>query len=226
MTVELKATLVDWMGNDRSIINAMLVSTNRESHDNESIPLDDKDKGRLRYLIKNHHASPFEHATLTFYIECPLETRSEWQRHRTQSYNEMSFRYTTPDLEFYVPPTEDMRTQVGKPGYYKFETLDPEVADEMREEMSMLFSTIEDVYTDWIERGLAREVARGILPVNTMTKFYATANLRNWLGFLVLRNSEFAKKEIRDLAQKVEFEICSTFPEVYNAWVDCGKPQL
>lgn len=216
----------DHMGTDRSIINAMLVSTKREDRKNKDPQLDDKDKGRIRYLIKNHHASPFEHAVIKVYVECTLETRSEWHRHRTQSYNEFSMRYSEPTYEFYVPPVEDMRTQVGKPGYYRFEQLDTEVAEEIREEMSFLFQTIEDTYRDWIDRGLAKEVARGIMPVNSMTRFFATANLRNWLNFLVLRNSEFAKKEIRDLAIQVEDIVKELFPEVYTAWEENGRPQL
>jgi thymidylate synthase (FAD) len=223
----VKVELVDWMGNDRTVINAMLVSTSREAANNADEPLNEKDQGRLGYLMKNHHASPFEHCIAQFFVECTLETRSEWQRHRTQSYNEFSFRYSSPaKLDMYVPPTEDMRTQVGKPGYYTFEPLPANEADAIREEMAMLFNTIEDCYNDWIERGLAREVARGILPVNTITKFYATGNLRNWLNFLVLRNSEYAKLELRRLAESVEEQIAETFPVTYKSWTDQGRPQL
>lgn len=220
----MEVQLVDHMGTDRSVLRAMLVSTGKEGGEE---PLSAQDKGRLNFLMREHHASPFEHCVVTFYVKCSLAVRSEWQRHRTQSFNEFSFRYGTPEeLEFHLPELEDMRTQVGKVGAYTFEPMDAEEGEEMRDEMFTFYNYVSGVYQLWLQRGLAREVARGILPVNTLTRFYATANLRNWLNFLVLRNAEPAMKEIRVLAADVEAIIADLYPATYEAWTANGRPQL
>lgn len=221
----MQVKLIDHMGTDVSVINAMLVSTEKNTLDERG--LKDADRRRLNFLIRNKHASPFEHCVLTFFVECPLSVRSEWQRHRTLSYNEFSFRYSTPkELEFHTPTVEDMRRQVGKPGNYTFEPFDADESGAIIAEMEQLYATIAEAYEGWIARGLAREVARGILPMNTMTKFYATGNLRNWFNFLVLRNAEPAMKEIRVLAAQVEELVAATYPACYEAWVDNGRPQI
>lgn len=226
----MKVALVDHMGEDRSILRAMLVSTGKDTADfgPDGTELSKRDKGRLNFLMRDKHASPFEHAVVTFYVECSLAVRSEWQRHRTQSFNEFSFRYSTPEdgVQFHLPALEDMRSQVGKPGAYSFEPLPEAEAKAFQDEFAALYATIATAYEGWLERGLAREVARGILPVNTITKFYATANLRNWLNFLVLRNSENAMKEIRLLAQQVETIVAGLFPGCYEAWLANGRPQI
>lgn len=224
----MEARLIDSMGTDKSIIRAMLVSTDKDEVDADDGELSERDKGRLNFLMREKHASPFEHAALTFYVECSLAVRSEWHRHRTQSFNEFSFRYATPKdgLKFHYPAVEDMRRQKGKPGAYTFEQMPEDEAKEFVQEFEQIYDTIVKVYEGWLERGLAREVARGILPVNTMTKFYATANLRNWFNFLVLRNSPQAMKEIRLLAQQVEEQIKARFPGCYAAWEANGRQQI
>lgn len=220
----MRVELIDHMGTDASIIRAMLVSTGKD----KSRPFSDADRGRLRYLIANKHASPFEHCVMTFYVECPLTVRSEWQRHRTFSYNEFSFRYATPEdgVKVYIPELENMRTQIGKPGHYTFETMNEDDAREAVRLMSAATTFAQWHYLELLDRGVAREVARGVLPVNTMTKFYATGNLRNWFNFLVLRNSEHAMREIAMLARDVEAIVGTTYPEAYAAWANEGGPQL
>lgn len=221
----MKVELVDHMGTDRSVLRAMRVSLGKDGGEGE---LSEADRGRLGFLMREKHASPFEHCVATFYVECSLAVRSEWQRHRTQSFNEFSFRYATPadGLEFHVPAPADMRTQIGKPGAYAFERMDWSKALVFQDEFKAFYEYVEARYNSWVTRGLAREVARGILPVNTLTKFYATANLRNWLNFLVLRNADAAMKEIRVLAVDVERILAGLYPATYEAWVANGRPQL
>lgn len=221
----MEVQLVDHMGTDRSVLRAMLVSTGKEGGEG---PLSAQDKGRLNFLMREHHASPFEHCVVTFYVKCSLAVRSEWHRHRTQSFSEFSYRYATPadGLEFHLPELEDMRKQVGKPGAYSFEVMPAREAEWIRTGMALAYERLGEIYQALLDTGVAREVARGILPVNTLTRFYATANLRNWLNFLVLRNAEPAMKEIRVLAADVEAIIADLYPATYEAWTANGRPQL
>ena len=91
--------LVDRLGTETSIVNAARVSFGKIRTE-----MDDRDAALVRYLIKNHHTSPLEHVVFTFLVHCPLFIRSQWHRHRTWSYNEISRRYTDVDIEFYTPP--------------------------------------------------------------------------------------------------------------------------
>lgn len=217
--------LIDHMGTDMSIINAMLVSTGKDGK--ARTEPNNADIRRLNFLVKNKHASPFEHCVVTFRVECPLTVRSEWQRHRTLSYNEFSYRYSVPDeLHAYLPEIEDMRKQVGKPGAYTTAPLSVVDAVHVQQMMQDIYLTTYNEYTRLIELGVAPEVARGVLPMNTMTKFYVTGNLRNWFNFLVLRTSEQAMLEIRRLALEVEALIKQLFPAAWTAWDGNGRPQL
>lgn len=223
MTVEL----IDYMGSDARVIDAMLISRGSEAE--EAREMSDENRGRLNFLIKNRHASPFGHPHVMFYVETPIFVAREWMRHRTQSYNEYSMRYAKPgegDITFYLPDAEEMRTQVGKPGSYRFEAIGEEEANAQRAAIQGVYDSAQRVYRELCEQGLARELARMVLPVGMMTKFYATASLRNWLNFLVLRNAPEAQAEIRVEAQQVEAHIERLFPVSHELWVKNGRPQL
>lgn len=179
----------------------------------------------LRFLIKNRHASPFEHATLTFIADVPIFVAREWHRHRTQSYNEVSGRYKELLPRFYLPPRERPSIQVGKPGAYTFE----EDTEKIKYADSAIWfhsSVSWQQYHDLLREGVAREVARMVLPVNIMTQFYATANLRNWLNFLSLRNSSDALYEIREAAAQVEEILLAEFPLTTRLWIENGRTSL
>src|SRR5689334_6121690 len=114
-TDELTVDLVDHMGSDLTAVNAARVSLNQHSDE-----FTEKDAGLLKFLMRSRHASPFEHSVATFLVECPLFVRSEWHRHRTQSFNEWSGRYSEYVPRFYLPNDDRPLTQVGKPGAYTF----------------------------------------------------------------------------------------------------------
>ena len=112
--------LDDCMADDLAVVNAARVSFARRVTE-----LGDADRGLVRFLMRERHATPFEHGVFRFHIKCPIFVAREWMRHRAGSYNEHSARYAELPEEFYVPAAEDVRTQVGKPGAYTFETVAP-----------------------------------------------------------------------------------------------------
>ena len=104
--MKIQALYVDHMGSDLTVVNAARISFGRKHEE-----LTDGDIKLIEYLAKNEHLSPFEHCSMTAIIECPLYIRSQIHRHRTFAYNEVSRRYTADDLEFYIPPPDDIRAQ-------------------------------------------------------------------------------------------------------------------
>jgi len=175
-------------------------------------------EGLINFLYRNKHLSPFEHGQFICKADVPLSVRSEWHRHRTQSYNEISTRYVEMKPRFYIPPRERPLVQQGKMGDYHF------VAG-TDEQYAVTKKTLEDGskaqyqrYLDLIQIGVAKEVARLALPVNLMTQFYFTANPRNLMQFLTLRNEEHALYEIRQAAQQVENILAQQMPLAYKAY--------
>jgi thymidylate synthase (FAD) len=135
------------------------------------------------------------------------------------SFNEWSGRYSQLEPEFYVPAPEDVRSQVGKPGSYSFETVEPELAEHTREAQEAVFAEAYRTYEDLLERGVAKEIARNVLPVAIYTQFYWTVNARSLMNFLSLRNSETAQREIRRYAEAVEELFASRMPITHAAFV-------
>lgn len=186
--------LVESMGNDMSIVRAARVSY-------DAVPRDDgSDIKLLNYLWKNKHTSPFEMVEFTFEIKCPLFIARQWMRHRTWSYNEVSARYTELPEEFYVPEIDKITTQstdnkqmrTNKENEYSHQ-----IQEEIREQCEACFIS----YRLLLEHGCPRELARGVLPMNTYTHFFAKTDLRNLLHFLELRLHEHAQYETRVYAQ-------------------------
>jgi thymidylate synthase (FAD) len=183
--------LDDCMASDLSVANAARVSFAQRSEE-----LSDRDAGLIRFLMREKHASPFEHSVFRFHVKCPIFVAREWMRHRN-SYNEWSARYSQLEPEFYVPEPEDVRTQVGKPGAYSFEPVDPELAESTREAQREAYAQAYRAYEALLERGVAKELARNVLPVGIYTMFYWTVNARSLMNFISLRNAETAQREIR-----------------------------
>src|SRR5713226_3187608 len=173
------------MASDLSVVNGARVSFAR--HKTE---MDESDAGLIRFLMRERHASPFEHSVFRFHVRCPIFVAREWIRHRWSSFNEFSMRYAKATDEFYVPEPEDVRSQVGKPGAYTFEPVDPELADETREELRRVYADAYATYERLVEQGVAREVARSILPVGAYTEFYWTVNARSLMNFVSLRAAD------------------------------------
>ena len=206
--------LDDAMADDLSVVNGARVSFAR--HKDE---LDDSDQGLIRFLMRERHGTPFEHNAFRFHVRCPIFVAREWFRHRVGSFNEFSLRYARATEDFYVPEPEDVRTQIGKPGAYSFEPVSDELAETTREELRAVYEAAYRTYEQLVEQGVARELARSVLPVGAYTEFYWTVNARSLMNFLSLRNSETAQREIRRHAEACERFLEEQMPVTYAAFV-------
>jgi thymidylate synthase (FAD) len=206
--------LDDAMADDLSVVNGARVSFARHKAE-----MDDSDAGLIRFLMRERHGTPFEHNSFRFHIRAPIFVAREWFRHRIGSFNEFSMRYAKATDEFYVPEQEDVRSQVGKPGAYSFEPVADDVAEATREELRGVYESAYAAYERLVELGVARELARVVLPVGAYTEFYWTVNARALMNFLSLRNSETAQREIRRYAEACEQFLADKMPVTYAAFV-------
>lgn len=189
--------LVDHMGNDLSVIRAARVSYDADWRTGDDAGKDEK---LIRYLMRNHHTSPFEAVTFTFEIKAPLFVFRQWHRHRTWSYNEVSARYAELPEEFYVPELSDITTQSTSNKQMRTDAQHPQAAlmqSYMRKSMMDAFA----LYKELLAQGCPRELARSVLPCSTYSRMFATVNLHNLFHFLRLRLHEHAQKEIRVYAE-------------------------
>lgn len=210
--------LDDVMASDLSVVNAARVSFARRKEE-----MDDSDAGLIRFLMRDRHGTPFEHNAFRFHIRAPIFVAREWMRHRVGSFNEFSLRYAKATDDFYVPEPEDVRSQVGKPGAYTFESLDPKLAEETRDALREVYEHAYATYERLVEAGVAREVARSVLPVGAYTEFYWTVNARSLMNFVSLRAAETAQREIRRYAEAVERFLEQHMPITYAAFVAAGR---
>lgn len=185
-----------------------------------------RDKGLERRLITDMHGTPFEHAVMTFFVECPLFVNAQWHTHRWSSFNQESARYSEMKPRFYVPEIDDWRLQGGKPMDYELEPACDVLGSKAAAILRAFCEEQWDAYKLLLSNGIAREQARMVLPENTMTRFWWTANLRSIANFLSLRTDEHAQKEMRDAALMIEDEVKKYFPNFYNAWVDSGRKAI
>jgi thymidylate synthase (FAD) len=128
-------------------------------------------------------------------------------------------RYARATDDFYVPDAEDVRTQVGKPGSYSFEPVPDELAETTRERMQEVYEAAYRTYEELVDAGVAREIARAVLPVGAYTEFYWTVNARSLMNFVSLRNSETAQREIRRYAEACERFLEEQMPVTHAAFV-------
>ena len=206
--------LDDAMADDLSVANSARVSFGRRKDE-----LDDSDRGLIRFLMRERHGTPFEHNSFRFHIRCPIFVAREWFRHRVGSFNEFSMRYARAMDDFYVPDAEDVRTQVGKPGAYSFEQVEPDLAEETREQLREVYDAAYAAYERLVEQGVARELARAVLPMGVYTEFYWTINARSLMNFLSLRAADSAQREIRRYAEACERYLAEHMPVTYGAFV-------
>jgi thymidylate synthase (FAD) len=206
------------MAGDLSVVNGARVSFARRKHE-----MDDSDAGLIRFLMRERHGTPFEHNAFRFHIRCPIFVAREWMRHRVGSFNEFSLRYAKATDDFYVPEPEDVRSQVGKPGAYTFEPVEPELADATRDALREVYEQAFSTYERLVEAGIAREVARSVLPVGAYTEFYWTVNARSLMNFVSLRSAETAQREIRRYAEAVERFLEQHMPVTHAAFVAGGR---
>jgi len=204
--------LVEHMGSDLSVVNSARVSFGKHKD-----VLDLKDEKLIKYLIKHKHTSTLEHCIVTFRLKVPLFVRSQHHRHRTWSYNEISRRYTDFDIQFYEPEAFRTQHKSNRQASNADKLIDPEVGDYFYddnfifkcvpcedEDMHCLVEAYHkmslDVFNMMINKGVCREQARGVLPQNMLTEYYATVNLNNLFKFIILRTHEGAQVEIQEVA--------------------------
>ena len=202
---------------DLAVVNGARVSFNVSSQ-----AMSERDAGLIRFLMRDRHGSPFEHGYFRFVVKAPIFVVREHHRHRAgHSYNEWSGRYSKMEAEFYVP--DFVRTQVGKPGAYTFEAVAPEVRELARSEIAQAAAQAFAAYERMLERGVAKEVARTVLPLSLYTKYYWSCNPRSLMHFCSLRNSDQAQFEIREYARAAEGFLERTMPVTHAAFVANGR---
>lgn len=228
---DVVARLKDSMGGDESIIEAMLVSSDKDDALIQELLDIPKTQGRINFLMRNRHGTPFEHNAMKFYVEAPIFVFREWHRHRIgQSYNEQSGRYSELPPMFYVPPRQRPLMQVGKPGAYEYVAGSDELYDWLRADMVGQAESQYRSYQERLQKGIAKEVARMSLGVNIFSKMYCTLNARSLMAFLSLRTNEpesaFPSKpmwEIEACARLTEQAFEQLFPMTYQAFNEFGR---
>lgn len=218
---------------DSDVLFAARVSTLGEQTLGDAaagVEASDRDRGLINYLMRDRHGSPFEHNSMTFYVQAPIFVFREFMRHRIASYNEESGRYRELRPVFYVPALERKLVQVGKPGAYDFIDGTPEqteIVDEATREASVhAFAA----YQRMLDAGVAREVARIVLPLNTYSSMYVTMNARSLMNFLSLRTKvegshfpSFPQREIEMCAEKMEDLWATLMPMTHAAFAANGR---
>ncbi|MCW2945188.1 MAG: thymidylate synthase [Actinoallomurus sp.] len=227
---DVTVELIKHAASDADVIWAARVSTKGENSlaDVQADP--ERSKGLINYLMRDRHGTPFEHSSLTFYVQAPIFVFREFMRHRTFSYNEESGRYRELEPVFYVPGPERKLVQIGKPGKYDFVDGTAEqhklVVEATQESCRQAYSA----YREMLDAGVAREVARTVLPVGLYSSMYATCNARALMNFLSLRTRRedstfpsFPQREIEMVAEKMEAEWAKIMPLTHAAFEANGR---
>ena len=193
--------LVDHMGSDLSIVRNARISYDAEWRAGDS---EGSDERLIKYLYENGHNTPFESVVFTFDIKAPIFVFRQWHRHRTQSYNEVSARYTKLPEEFYVPDARKIGTQSKDNKQMRVVddvaiSYDYQTVEKMQAQNERSF----DTYNQLIDDGVPRELARTVLPVSTYSHMFATMNLHNLFRFLGERLHPHAQYEIRVYAEAI-----------------------
>lgn len=210
--------LIDSMASDDATAMSAWVSFGRDQEDR----LENRSqvKGLINFLYRNRHMTPFESSLFTFRVTTPIFVAREYFRHRSASYNEWSGRYAEMIPDFYIPGRERPLVQAGKPGDYYFVPGDNNQYELVRSEQETQCTNAWNSYQRQLKAGVAKEVARNILPLSTYTRFYATMNARNLMHFLGLRNESHALYEIQEVARGMESYLEQKMPYAYEAYVE------
>lgn len=222
--------LVKHSASDDDVAFAARVSTLGERAQSQIGTEDSKLGGLINFLMRDRHGSPFEHSVFTFYVKAPIFVWREHMRHRIASYNEESGRYRVLDPEFYIPNKDRKLLQIGKPGAYIFE-------DGTDEQHAIVYSNYRRVcrqsymeYEEMVRLGIAREVARGVLPLTIYSSAYVTINSRSLMNFLSLRRNvegqsfpSYPQREIEMVAEKYEEFFKELMPLTHKAFIENGR---
>jgi thymidylate synthase (FAD) len=227
MTVEL----VKHTAADTDVLWAARVSTAGEQSLDELKKDPERSRGLINYLMRDRHGSPFEHNSMTFFVSAPLFVFREFHRHRVGwSYNEESGRYRQLEPVFYVPDEQRKLVQRGRPGKYEFVEGTPEQLKLTGEAMRDAYRQSYTAYLEMLEAGVAREVARAVLPVGLYSSMYATCNARSLMHFLGLRTKHdlattpsFPQREIEMVAERMEARWAELMPLTHAAFNRNGR---
>jgi thymidylate synthase (FAD) len=227
---DVTVELVKHAASDADVVWAARVSTKGEQSLDDIATDDERSGGLINYLMRDRHGSPFEHANFTFFVRAPIFMWREHFRHRIASYNEESGRYKVLEPVFYVPGPERKLVQVGKTGAYEFvegtyqqyETVVAQTQAACRQSYA--------AYNAMLESGVAREVARIVLPLNIYSSAYVTINARSLMNFLSLRTTSadsrfpsFPQREIEMVGEKYEAHFRALMPLTHAAFVKNGR---
>ncbi|MHB2026945.1 MAG: FAD-dependent thymidylate synthase [Elusimicrobiota bacterium] len=202
---------VEFMGGDSGVVDAARVSYGGTSKGAEA------DRKLISYLLKNSHLTPFEHSIFKFHVSAPIFAARQWFRHRFAAYNEISYRYTQAQQdEFYIPESWRAQDVKNKQGSVAAPDLDhARLTAKFKEQIERSAA----LYEEMIAAGVAREMARMILPVNLYTQFYWTVNARSLMNFVALRADVHAQLEIRRYAEALAAIFRKKMPWTYEAFV-------
>lgn len=207
----MKVELLSHDASDLKCVNAARVSY--KGHSNE---LTDRDKGLIKAMIREKHGSVFEHSTFTFRVQAPIIVLRQWQRHRAGwSYNEASGRYIKLEPKFYRPRP---RMQTGKAMDYKYESLPSYEIPEVDNIIHNAYVEAYALYEILLDKGVAKECARFILPQGIESEMYTTCNARSLMHWLGLRGAEDASEEIRLCSIEAETYFKSIMPITWKAF--------
>lgn len=223
---EVTVEFIDAMGSDTSIARAAWISTGPDEREKDEARVE----GLLRYLISHKHGTPFEHTSLTVRVHAPIMVFREWHRHRIQSYNEQSGRYTTFEPDFYVPGLDRPLINVGTSARPQMGPASQDLHEKTSATLIEAYDHAWHYYQTLLESGIANEVARLVVPVGIYSSMYATANVRAWLHFLGLRTSEenasfkgHPQWEIVQAAKQVEAILTEKFPLTMRLFDEAGR---
>jgi thymidylate synthase (FAD) len=234
---DIAVELVRHDASDASVVEAARVSTmgERAAEMNQCrdirTGLTARETGLINFLMRDRHGTPFEHNSMTFRVSAPIFVFREWHRHRAGwSYNEESGRYRELQPTFYVPSQERPLVQQGKPGAYTFLPGPKTLHGQVHKEMAEAYHRAYTHYTSMLSKGVAREVARMVLPVGIFSTMYATCNARSLMHFLSLRTKDakakvpsFPQYEIELAARKMEALWAALMPVTYDAFNEHGR---
>ena len=227
---DVTVELVKHAANDADVIWAARVSTKGEQSLAEIEADPKRSAGLINYLMRDRHGSPFEHSSMTFFVQAPIFMWREHFRHRMASYNEESGRYKVLEPTFYVPGPDRKLVQVGKAGAYEFHEGSAAQHELVRAETETACRAAYVAYRSMLDAGVAREVARIVLPLTIYSSAYVTMNARSLMNFLSLRRHSddarfpsFPQREIEMVAERYEEEWAALMPLTHAAFVANGR---
>lgn len=224
MRSDVTVELIDSMGTEDRIVQVAKVSTlgagSRDTEGNTRL---------LKYLYRDQHGVPFEHVLFTFYLEVPIFVSRQIVKHRLSSINEESGRYREFQPSFYVPDEDRLLSQIGKTGDYNFVQGTPDQFEAVKWVLTSHAQAFWDNYEKLLELGVAKEVARMHMPVNTYTSMFLTINLRSLMNFITKRKEwedadivSHAQKEVELVTDQIVEIVKEKMPNVWDAFIENG----